>query len=212
MLANTKAGHEAKPRMSGGERRAQIVRTAFDLFARDGFRGTTTRELASAVGVSEPVLYQHFANKKELYTAIVQDLCEHGMEQFGDRLEAALREEDERACLQRLGELVLSWYVDDPRLIRLLLFSALEGHELAEIWYGQAFAIFFRPFIEKLERTAEAGRLKDVGSEVLARAFVGMMGHYGMVTAVFKYPELRMSHEEAVSKFVEIFLSGAGRR
>jgi AcrR family transcriptional regulator len=198
--------------MSGGERRAQIVRTAFDLFAKDGFRGTTTRELASAVGVSEPVLYQHFANKKELYTAIVQDLCEHGLEQFGDRLDAALREEDERVCLQRLGELVLSWYVDDPRLIRLLLFSALEGHELAEIWHQQAFAMFFKPFIEKLERTAEAGRLKDVGAEVLARAFVGMVGHYGMVTAVFKYPEFRMSHEEAVSKFVEIFLTGAGRR
>jgi hypothetical protein len=134
------------------------------------------------------------------------------MEQFGERLEAALREEDESACLQRLGELVLSWYVDDPRLIRLLLFSALEGHELAEIWHEQAFKMFFGPFTEKMGRTADAGRLKDVGADVLVRAFVGMVGHYGMMTAVFKYPEFKMSREVVVSKFVEIFLAGAGRR
>jgi len=198
--------------MTGGERRAQIVRMALDLFARDGFRGTTTRELASAVGVSEPVLYQHFANKKELYTAIVQDLCVRGLEDFGERLEAALSEDDLRSCLQKMGELVLSWHVDDPRPIRLLLFSALEGHELAEIWYEQSVTMFFGPFIDKLARAVEAGQLKDMAAPVMARAFIGMVGNYALATAVFKYPEFEGSREETVSRFVEIFLSGAGRR
>lgn len=212
MLANTIDGHDAKHRMTGEERRAQIVRTALDLFAKDGFRGTTTRELASAVGVSEPVLYQHFANKKELYTAIVQDVCLHGMEEFGDRLATALHEEDMQACLRKLGELVLSWYLDDPRPIRLLLFSALEGHELAEIWYEQSLAIFFGPFIDKLARSSEAGQLKAIDAAVLARAFIGMIGNYGLATAVFKYPEFQLSREQTVSKFVDIFLMGAGRQ
>jgi len=212
MLANAKAGEEVKHRMTGEERRAQIVRKALDLFARDGFRGTTTRELAAAVGVSEPVLYQHFANKKELYTAIVQDLCLHGMEEFGERLETALGEDDLRACLQKMGELVLSWHLDDPRPIRLLLFSALEGHELAEIWYEQSITMFFGPFIDKLARMTEAGQLKQIDAPVLARAFIGMVGNYALATAVFKYPEFDGSREQTVSRFVEIFQSGASRQ
>ena len=47
-------------RMRSVERRAAIVRSASRLFAEKGFSGATTRELASALAVSEPVLYQHF--------------------------------------------------------------------------------------------------------------------------------------------------------
>ncbi len=198
--------------MSGGERRALIVRTAVDLFAQSGFRGTTTRELAHAVGVSEPVLYQHFSNKKELYTAIVEHIVEQEEQRFTERLEAVLREEDERAFLQGIGELVLAWYMDDPRFARLLMFSALEGHELAEIWHERAMAIFFAPVNEKVDRLVEAGRLKKMEPIVVTRAFMSMVAHYGLVTIVFKLPEFEMSREEAVARFVDIFLSGAERR
>ncbi|MFM9597624.1 TetR/AcrR family transcriptional regulator, partial [Streptomyces scabiei] len=60
-------------RLSRAERRAAIIEAAIELFSEKGFRGTTTRELAQAVGVSEPVLYQHFATKKELYIAILSE-------------------------------------------------------------------------------------------------------------------------------------------
>ncbi len=198
--------------MSGGERRAQIVGTAFDLFAQGGFRGTTTRELAHAVGVSEPVLYQHFSNKRDLYTAIVEHLIEQETHRFAERLEAVLREEEVRPFLQAFGELVLAWYLEDARLPRLLLFSALEGHELAEIWHERAMAIFFAPVNEKVDRLVEAGRLKKMEPTVVTRAFMSMVAHYGLVTIVFKLPQFDMSREEAVARFVDIFLTGAERR
>jgi len=58
-------------RVTGFERRQQIIDTAATLFAQKGFRGTTTREIAQAVGVSEAALFKYFVNKKELYTAII---------------------------------------------------------------------------------------------------------------------------------------------
>ena len=58
--------------MTATERRAAIIQAAMKLFSERGFRGTTTREIASAVGVSEPVLYQHFPSKGDLYTAIIE--------------------------------------------------------------------------------------------------------------------------------------------
>jgi TetR/AcrR family transcriptional regulator len=58
-------------RVSGEERRRQIIEAATTLFSRKGFRGTTTREIARAVGVSEAMLFKHFATKEELYAAII---------------------------------------------------------------------------------------------------------------------------------------------
>ncbi len=59
------------PRMAGEERRLQILRVAMRLFAERGFRGTTTKEIAHAAGVSEAMVFRHFATKDELYDAIL---------------------------------------------------------------------------------------------------------------------------------------------
>ncbi len=58
-------------RMAGDERRLQILRVAVSLFAHEGFRGTTTKKIAQAAGVSEAMVFRHYANKEELYTAIL---------------------------------------------------------------------------------------------------------------------------------------------
>src|SRR5260370_40790063 len=71
-----------KPRLNSDQRRAAIVDAAVRLFSERGFRGTTTRELAAAVGVSEPTLYAHFATTRDLYSAIIEQLAHGGMETF----------------------------------------------------------------------------------------------------------------------------------
>lgn len=58
-------------RMAGEERRLQIVRVAVSLFSQRGFRGTTTKEIANLAGVSEAMVFRHFATKEELYAAIL---------------------------------------------------------------------------------------------------------------------------------------------
>ena len=57
-------------RLPAAERRDEILRTAFPLFARRGYEGTTTRELAIAAGVTEPILYRHFPSKEALFAAV----------------------------------------------------------------------------------------------------------------------------------------------
>ncbi len=63
-----------KTRLSGEQRKTAIVHAALPLFARKGYAETTTKELARAAGVSEPLLYRHFPSKEALYDAI-QSLC-----------------------------------------------------------------------------------------------------------------------------------------
>lgn len=66
-------GTEVRVRMSGEERRAQLVAVAGELFAEYGYHGLSMEQLADAAGVSKPVLYQHFPSKRSLYLALVRD-------------------------------------------------------------------------------------------------------------------------------------------
>ena len=63
-------------RLDGDERRKAIVAAAVPLFARKGFAGTTTKELAEAAGISEALLFRHFPSKKHLYDEILRLGCE----------------------------------------------------------------------------------------------------------------------------------------
>ena len=69
---------EQKPpskRLSGEERRAQLLRVASQLFARQGFSSTTMDEVAEQAGVTKPLLYQHFDSKKALYIELVDEIA-----------------------------------------------------------------------------------------------------------------------------------------
>jgi AcrR family transcriptional regulator len=55
-----------RKRMTGAERKKQIVMVTLDLVAKHGIQGTTTARIASAAGVSEKTLYKHFASRGEL--------------------------------------------------------------------------------------------------------------------------------------------------
>src|SRR5215813_12807760 len=58
-------------RPSADERREAILREGLRCFAANGFSGTTTRELASRVGITEAALYRYFPSKESLYSAII---------------------------------------------------------------------------------------------------------------------------------------------
>ena len=58
-------------RLSAQARRLQILQVATRLFARHGYLGTTTQAIASAAGVSEPIIYRHFENKAVLYLEVL---------------------------------------------------------------------------------------------------------------------------------------------
>src|SRR5580692_4754342 len=62
-------------RMTGNDRRNQLIEVAIDLFSRKGFGGTTTREIAAAAGVTEAIIFRHFATKQDLYKAILDTRC-----------------------------------------------------------------------------------------------------------------------------------------
>jgi TetR/AcrR family transcriptional regulator len=58
--------------MPAAQRRESLVDAALCAFVRGSYHGTTTSEIAAAAGVTEPILYRHFASKRDLYLACVE--------------------------------------------------------------------------------------------------------------------------------------------
>jgi AcrR family transcriptional regulator len=72
LTAQGRARHEGG-RLPAGERRSAIVDAALRVFSTGSYSGATTAELAREAGVSEPILYRHFASKRELYFACLDE-------------------------------------------------------------------------------------------------------------------------------------------
>src|SRR5579863_7173472 len=124
----------ALSRLDNDGRRKRIVQAAVPLFARKGFAGTTTRELAEAAGISEALLFRHFPSKQLLYREILQLGCE------GDpALQKLATLQPSTATLVHMVRFMVRRFLLggeteraelDPRL-RLLLHSFLEDGDYA---------------------------------------------------------------------------------
>src|SRR5262245_43438646 len=127
---------ELKPasRMAAEDRRRQIIEVAVRLFSQKGFRGTTTKEIALAAGVNEAIIFRHFATKSELYAAIIDRKANSAeLQALQSSLDDAMERRDDRRVFETLALHVLEFHERDDAAMRLLLYSALEGHELAEM-------------------------------------------------------------------------------
>jgi AcrR family transcriptional regulator len=61
----------ARSRMTGKQRREQLIEVGRKLFADKGFEATTVEEIAAKASVSKPVVYEHFGGKEGLYAVVV---------------------------------------------------------------------------------------------------------------------------------------------
>jgi AcrR family transcriptional regulator len=200
-----------KIRMTGEQRRAAIVRSAIHLFAEKGFRGTTTRELAAALGITEPVLYQHFRNKRELYAAILEDRVREAAGETGE-LASAAEVGDDRAFFTRLGRLILDRYQRDPDISRLLLFSCLERHEFGGMFFDRLFRRLNRLVAGYIRRRIREGAFRKCNAGVAARGIIGMISYQGLLGLLFP-EQAAKAGGRALDELVDLFLEGiaAGR-
>jgi AcrR family transcriptional regulator len=200
----------SRHRLSSPERRAAIVDAALHLFAEKGFRGTTTRELAARVGVSEPVLYEHFRTKRDLYAAII-DTKSHEQLEFTEALSPAAERGDDVAFFTQLGLSILGWHQSDPAFIRLLFFSGLEGHELKDIFFERKNDQFFTFVSRYIETRIAAGAFRPVNPMIATQGFLGMIAHHAVMRMFFNCVPGDAPNEVIVSNMVELFLHGVCR-
>jgi AcrR family transcriptional regulator len=197
--------------MSGEERRKQILRVAIELFSQRGFSGTTTKEIARAAGVSEAMVFRHFANKEELYSALLDHkACNRTFQNPFEELEEKIKAKDDFGVFYTMAFNALKHHAEDCGFLRLMLHSALEEHDLARMFF-ESFIVDVYNFLGTYIRERQAdGAFRDVEPRVVVRAFIGMFVHHSLNNILWDKEQklLKISNEEAAKSFADILLNG----
>ena len=112
------------PRRDGEATRQRLLRAALDLFTSNGFRATTTPEIAERAGVAEGTIYRHFSGKDHLLNEVYR---------AAHRWASGLVAETDgphpsQERLQRIGRRLLEGAERDPAAARMLLLTRDEPH------------------------------------------------------------------------------------
>ena len=129
--------------------RQQILSAAAALFARDGFDKVSMRDIAGAVGIRAPALYNHVPDKEHLYLESIAHAFQGKAEALARAVEgdepAWVRLERYVACLARL-------FIEDPDALRLIQREVLDGDDARLRTLAEQ--IFLRPFQDTMDLAA----------------------------------------------------------
>jgi AcrR family transcriptional regulator len=189
------------------DRRQEILAAAMELFAKKGFRGTTTRDLATQADVNEAIIFRHFNNKQELYRAILEHKAEEGKDAQIEEFERLAHDRDDQKFFHAVGSAFLKKHENDTSFMRLLLFSALEGHELSDMFVASMTSR--NPMANYIEKRIGEGVFRQMNPHLAARAFFGMFVSFVLWDEIFGFKKTQSyDRDEVVHTFVSIFLSG----
>jgi AcrR family transcriptional regulator len=210
-----------KTRLSAEERKTAIVKAALPLFARKGYAETTTKDLAQAAGVSEPLLYRHFPSKEALYLEIL-NLCCDGQDPATRKFIHLITELEPSAStlvhlvyylvrLQVLGKPAgaIEW---DTRQ-RLMIKSFLEDGAFARLMYQNRFNCFCERIEACLEAAIAAG---DAVQTPLTHGNSARFGHHlaAWIALVHLPPKpainYKVPRQELVNQAAWFILRGMG--
>jgi len=202
---SVEAGPVSRP---GAERRReQIVRAAADSFASRGYRGTTTRDIAERVGITEAALYRYYPSKEALYSAIVDDKMKTPDPTVA--VTDAAQARNDEAVLAGLAHEIIRRVRSDPGFLRILLYTGLEGHELSEPLFASRVRRVREFLANYIAQRAKEGAFRSLDPGLAAHAFLGMILHHLLVREIFGQREAyQQSIEEVIDTFVRLTLDG----
>ena len=199
--------------MSATDRQRQLLDAALAVFSRKGFKGATTKEIASEAGVAEAVIFQHFSSKEALYNAVLE-LNLGGFDKERDT--TAIREYMERGDDEGLFQTsilhILNCYRTNPAFQRVVLFAALEGHEQGISRLREQFEPVYEQFSEYIETRRLKGALTDVDPFDVLMCIVGFAHHYGLITTIMRAVIRDVPDEVVAEHFTKILLDGVRKQ
>jgi TetR/AcrR family transcriptional regulator len=194
-------------RLEAPARRRQLIEAAMDLFSRKGFAGTTTREIALAAGVSEAIIFRHFATKRDLYTAIIEhNIYSTEAKEVLAGMEACMKRRDDEGLFRLIAKETIDWHRKDPRFEKLMMHASLEGHELATIYRREFGLPIFSSLRAYLDRRQRRGALRHIDSGAMIVAIAGMANYYAMNDS--DRDTLHLKDEQMVEAFTRIMMDG----
>jgi AcrR family transcriptional regulator len=166
------------------ETRRRIVRSAANLFAKGGYNGTSTREIAATAKVNQATLFRHFATKRDLYTAVVRFKLDR-VHFRRDLLAEVAGATDARAALASAFELIAAMFAEQHDVFRLIQFCSLElGRELDPLLRAYIHELI-EVVIEQLQPWIDNGQLQYSNTRTVVLTFFAIVLNYQCLFRLF---------------------------
>jgi len=188
----------ARVRMTGRERREQLVQIGRTLFAEKGFDGTSIEEIAARANVSKPVVYEHFGGKEGLYAVVV----DREMSDLLDRLTRSLSSGHPRELAEQAALALLTYIEEETDGFRILARDSSVGSSSGA----------FSSLLNDIANQAEYVLVREFGRRGISTEHAAMYAQMlvGMValTGTWWLEERKPNREEVAAHLVNLAWNG----
>jgi len=198
----------SRKRLRADERRNQLLGIAKELFSEFGFENTHTKTIAAAAGVSEAIIFRHFASKEALYKSILDRKADEiGIKAWGAELHHFAEREDDEALVFSVVKHVLEADRKDSQFQRLMLQAALSGYLLHKVT-AQRLSPLHRFLCTYIKKRQKRGAFHKCDPRLVAYAIVSMPAYYGLAKILFGVDELNIPENQMALGMVRLILEG----
>jgi len=196
-----------RSRLSREDRQDHILEAAAELFSRKGYQGTTTRAIAQACGINEAILFRFFPTKRDLYEALLDRI----LHTWREEILPAFSEYDSlplEESLLKISQAIVEQVHQDPRLIRIMLYSSLESAEYAHGFFRKELPL--NQFLEKFfHQRVKRGEIHLTHIPLVVKTFLALLFQYLTMKEIYQSAHYFVVPESQVlSFFVKTLLRG----
>lgn len=161
----------------------RIVEAAVQLFSRQGFRGTTTREIAHLADVNEATLFRYYPRKIDLFWAAADSRLNR-LKLSGDLQRGLAVDADPKDVIPKIVAFILESVLEQPELMRLVYVAGFELNAADRI-LGEHLAPIFDSINSYFRRCATKGIIEDFDPAVATLGLAGAVGAHHTLSFLF---------------------------
>jgi len=188
----------------GEHTRTKIIRAAHELFVKQGYHGTSMRQIASQADIALGGLYNHFEGKEDVFRAVFLEY--HPYHEVVPALLAAKGETVEQFVRNGVNR-ILEALDDRPDFLNLMFIEIVEFNSVHTNELARELTPVQLKIVERV-REINLDKLRPIPPLMLVRTFLGLFFAYKLTEIIFAQPALPEFSENDLDYFINIYLHG----
>jgi AcrR family transcriptional regulator len=200
-----------RPKRTPDEIRELLLRAGLHCFARNGFAGATTRQIATEAGVAEMLLYRHFDSKAGLFDAAVVKPFKRALDAHVDKWDSLPKDVSAEEITADFLANVYGLLHEQRDIVVALLAANAHDRELGGTLSG-LFAQSVERITKFIARMSEAREYRGVDAEVAVQATLSMVMGMSVMDELLLRPGHSHSRERQIREMTQLIVHGMTHR
>lgn len=189
-----------------GDARPRILASALKLFSERGFNDASTRDIALDSGISETSVYRIFGSKDKLFSTVIEEAF--ATPSYRPKIAEAVKIADDVEALRACARIYQQSLAGDTRLMRLVLFSALEKPEIiAELTASRAVPLYLA-LAERYSKGVRSRTFRDVHPVAAVRLLLAALWEHHFFYALAHAKDTPLAYPDHENKIFDLWLRG----